>query len=226
MSEYNYELRFFEDHIYFRDGQLLSLAPEIRVIYVLKGSVVVNGNKFLQGQGVLTQDVSELKVSGEGAEIARWELVPFGAPNKNILPQFGGQEPSFGQSLNKRTDFITIPGDKTGIRLDIVTFPPGTRAYRHLHSSCGIRYIVRGMLEINTNESIDLMEQGHAWFEAANSPVLAIASEEVETQFVRVMVLPPEYHGKLTITYVDPADDAKPRENQNKRLLDKIVLLT
>ncbi len=221
-----HELRFFEDHIYFREGQSIALKPAIRVIYVLKGSIAVNGEAVDEGQGILVQEATNLKIGDDVTELARWELVHFGAPNDNILSNFEDAENSFGQSLNKRTDFIELPGDEIDIRLDSVTFPPGTRAYRHIHASCGIRYIVRGSLEINTDESIDLMEQGHAWFEAVNSPVLAIASEEVETQFVRVMVLPAEYHGKLTITYVDPADDDKPRENLNNRMIDELVTVS
>jgi hypothetical protein len=225
MSDFNYELRFFEDHFYFREGQSISLNPAIRIFYVLKGSISVNGEDVGEGQGILAQENTELKIDDDVTELARWELVPFGAPVENILEHFENSDSSFGQSLNKRSDFIAIPGSETGIRLDTVTFPPGTRAYRHIHASCGIRYIICGTLEINTDESIDLMEQGHAWFEGVESPVLAIADEEVETQFARVMILPPEYHDKLTITYVDPADDDKPRENKNNRLIDELVKL-
>jgi hypothetical protein len=226
MSDFNYELRFFEDHFYFRDGQSISLNPAIRVFYVLKGSISVNGEDVGEGQGILAQENTELKFGDDVTELARWELVPFGTPVENILERFENSDSSFGQSLNKRSDFISIPGTETGIRLDTVTFPPGTRAYRHIHASCGIRYIICGTLEINTDESIDLMEQGHAWFEGVDSPVLAIADEEVETQFARVMILPPDYHDKLTITYVDPADDDKPRENKNNRLFDELVKLS
>jgi quercetin dioxygenase-like cupin family protein len=225
MADHNYELRFFEDHIYFRDGQSITLKPAIRVIYILKGSLNVNGEEISEGQGILVQENAELKFCDDVTELARWELVPVGLPKENILSHFEDSANSFGRSLNKRTDFIHVPGNETGIRLDTVTFPPGTRAYRHIHASSGIRYIVKGTLEINTDESMDLMEQGHAWFEAVSSPVLAIADEEVETQFIRVMVLPTDYHGKLTITYVDPADDDKLRENINNRLIDEIVKL-
>ena len=229
MSDQKCEMRFYEDNIYFREGQTIALKKAIHVFHVLKGSITVNGDEIGEGQGTLAQEAVDLKIGDDVTELVRWELVPIGAPKDNILIHFGEAENTFGQSLNKRTDFIELPVDKPGgefgLRLDMVTFPPGTRAYRHIHASCGIRYIIRGTLEINTDESIDLMEQGHAWFEAVESPVLAIGDEEVETQFVRVMVLPADYHGKLTITYVDPADDDKPRENQNSRMIDEIVQL-
>lgn len=219
MDDYNYELRFFEDEVSDQAGGPVSFEPAVRIFYVLAGSAKVNGQSFEARQGLLMEEEAQLTDLSTGAKLVRWELVPYGAAFSNPMA-------SQGRSLNKRTDFIHVPGDSTGVRLDTVTFPPGTRAYRHTHVSCGIRYIVRGSLEINTDEGIDLMEPGHAWFEAVQSPVLAIADEQVETQFVRMMVLPTDYHGKLTITYVDPADDDKPREQINDRLLDEIVQLT
>ena len=218
MPDYNYELRFFEDRIAGHAGASASLEPAIRVIYVVAGSAAVNGATLESGEGVLAEGEAEIEAGGAGAKLVRWELVPFATPYSNPMA-------AIGQSLNKRTDFIHLPGPETGIRLDTVTFPPGTRAYRHTHVSSGIRYILRGTLEINSDHGIDLMEEGHAWFEAVGEPVLAIASETAETQFVRMMVLPVDYHGKLTITYVDPADDDKPRRQINNRLLDEIVRL-
>ena len=51
MTDHNYELRFFEDHIYFREGQSITLAPAIRVLYVLKGSISVDGKEIGEGEG-------------------------------------------------------------------------------------------------------------------------------------------------------------------------------
>jgi quercetin dioxygenase-like cupin family protein len=212
MADYNYQIRFFEDHI---DGGAASLAAAIRVIYVISGRAQINGEPCDTGTGKLVEGAAEIE-AGAGTLLARWELVPIATPFLNPMA-------AIGESLNKRTDFIHVVGPDTGIRLDTVTFPPGTRAYRHTHVSCGIRYILRGALEINSEHGIDLMEEGHAWFEAVDEAVLAIASETTETQFVRMMVLPADYHGKLTITYVDPADDDKPREQINNRLLDAVV---
>ena len=218
MSDFNFELRFYEDQYEGAEDYRVVLDAAIRVIYVLGGSIEVDEDILTVGQGVLTQGRSTVLFRGGSAKLARWELVPFGVPNSNPV--------AVGcRSINKRTDFIHVPGVETGIRLDTVTFPPGTRAYRHVHVSSGIRYIVHGTLEINTDESRELMEPGHAWFEAVNSPVLAIADEDVETQFIRMMVLPVDHHGKLTITYVDPNDDDKPREQINNRILDEIVQL-
>jgi hypothetical protein len=41
--------------------------------------------------------------------------------------------------------------------------------------------------------------------------VLATASATEESAFVRVLLLPPEWAGKRTIRYVDPADEDRPK---------------
>ena len=61
---------------------------------------------------------------------------------------------------------------------------------------------------------------GGAWFEGADYPVLATASADDETAFVRVLLLPPEWAGKRTIRYVDPADEEKPRLQRPTVLLE------
>jgi len=215
MTNSNYELRIFEDKF---ESVSVALPPVLRVLYVVSGGVEVDGNQLATGEGVLVQNHCEISGS-EPTTLARWELAEIGAPLDNPFSRIG-------DSLLKRSDNIILKsGDEVGIRLDTVTFPPGTRAYRHIHASPGIRYLLRGSLEINRDEGRDLIEPGRAWFEGVNEPVLAIADDVVETQFVRVMILPPDYHGKLTITYVDPADDDKPRENKNERLIDEVVRL-
>ncbi|HXG76878.1 MAG TPA: hypothetical protein VNJ53_09940 [Gaiellaceae bacterium] len=95
-------------------------------------------------------------------------------------------------------------------RLDRVDFPPGGVAYRHVHPGPGIRFLVAGELTIEAPEGTRTYRAGEAWFEGAEHPVLATAGE-VETAFVRVLLLPAEWAGKRTIRYLDPADEARPR---------------
>jgi len=210
----NHELRFFEDKVV---SGSLTLRPTLRVFYVVSGAVEVDGERLGAGKGVLAQGRCIIKVT-EPSTLARWEVVEIGEAVEN---PFG----EIGVSVLKRSDNIALTGNEIGVRLDTVTFPPATRAYRHIHVSPGIRYLMRGSLEINRDEGRDLIEPGRAWFEGVDEPVLAIGDDKIETQFVRVMILPPDYHGKLTITYVDPADDGKPRQNKNERLIDEVVEL-
>ncbi len=48
------------------------------------------------------------------------------------------------------------------------------------------------------------MTPGGAWFESGREPVLARASKDEATSFVRVAILPREIRGRTSIMYVDP----------------------
>jgi hypothetical protein len=52
---------------------------------------------------------------------------------------------------------------------------------------------------------------GEPWFESGPEPVLATASATEGPAFARVLLLPPQWAGKRTITYVDPADEDRPK---------------
>lgn len=97
-------------------------------------------------------------------------------------------------------------------RLDRVDFPPGGVAYRHVHPGPGIRRLLHGQLTIDRGDGAQRRyAAGDAWFEGADDPVLATASDVEDTAFVRVLLLPAAWAGRRTIRYVDPADESKPR---------------
>jgi hypothetical protein len=52
---------------------------------------------------------------------------------------------------------------------------------------------------------------GGAWFESGREPVLAVASKDEPTSFVRVAILPREIRGRTSIMYVDPKDAERGR---------------
>jgi quercetin dioxygenase-like cupin family protein len=95
------------------------------------------------------------------------------------------------------------------MRCDRVDFPPGGIAHRHTHPGPGIRYLLFGSLHIDAHGRA--YGPGEAWSEGAGDPVLATASESEDTAFVRVLLLPREWEGKRTISYLDPADEEKPK---------------
>ncbi len=97
------------------------------------------------------------------------------------------------------------------MRHDRIDFPPGGIAYRHTHPGPGIRYLLHGRLKIETPSRTQEYGPGEAWFESGPEPVVATASATEETAFVRVLLLPPEWAGKRTIRYVDPADEERPK---------------
>lgn len=92
------------------------------------------------------------------------------------------------------------------IRCDRIDFALGGIAYRHTHPGPGIRYLLRGELEVETGGHSAFYGPGGAWFESGPDPVVARASAHLETSFVRALVLPAEWAGKRTIRYLEPHD--------------------
>jgi quercetin dioxygenase-like cupin family protein len=110
------------------------------------------------------------------------------------------------------------------MRHDRVDFPPGGVAYRHTHPGPGIRYLLHGSIQIDGPDGpAKTFGAGEAWFEGADYPVLATASETESTAFVRVMLLPREWAGKRTIRYVDPADEERPKLQVATILLEQPI---
>jgi quercetin dioxygenase-like cupin family protein len=109
------------------------------------------------------------------------------------------------------------------MRHDRVDFPPGGVAYRHTHPGPGIRYLLFGSLHIDSHGRT--YEPGEAWFEGAGEPVLATASAEEDSAFVRVLLLPHEWAGKRTIRYLDPADEEKPKLQRATVFLEQPIAL-
>jgi hypothetical protein len=111
------------------------------------------------------------------------------------------------------------------MRCDRIDFPPGGIAYTHTHPGPGIRYLLHGRLDILTEGRSTSYERGGVWFESGPDPVLATASEEEPTAFVRVLILPAEWAGKRTIRYVDPADEERPKLQKPTVYLESPIVL-
>ena len=114
-------------------------------------------------------------------------------------------------------------GDGWLMRCDRVDFPPGGVVYRHTHPGPGIRRLLYGSLRIEAGDHDETYGPGGAWFEGAHYPVLATASGVGDTAFVRAMLLPGEWEGKRTISYVDPTDDEKPRLQRATVFFDRRI---
>ena len=111
------------------------------------------------------------------------------------------------------------------LRCDRVDFPPGGIAYRHTHPGPGIRCLLYGSVRIESGGESREHRPFEAWFESGPEPVLAFASEDEDTAFVRVMLVPREWKGKRTIRYVDPADEDKPRLQRATVFFDEPIEL-
>ncbi len=120
-----------------------------------------------------------------------------------------GPGESEGVLLSRRIELDPLAG--WVIRCDRIDFPPGGIAYTHTHPGPGIRYLLHGSLDIETEGRSTSYRPGGTWFESGPDPVLATASQHEPTAFVRALILPAEWEGKRTIRYVDPADEDRPK---------------
>jgi len=189
-------------------------------LFVESGAVDLAGQRLEAGEGRYLRTEGAISVpdtDGSTVKIVTWTLLPDGSDD--------GSGP-LDLAPARQMDHVLHPlADNAVFRLDTVTFPPGSRAFRHEHSAPGTRYLLRGSLEINTDDSTTMMQPGDPWFEPACSPVLAIADDRIASQFVRALVLPADALGKPTIRYLNPEDDDKPRLQKNDRLFDQLITL-
>jgi quercetin dioxygenase-like cupin family protein len=115
------------------------------------------------------------------------------------------------------------PAEPTVVRCDRVDFPPGSVAHLHTHPGPGLRVLLEGRIRIDTEGASHEYGPFEWWYETGPDPVFAAASESLPTAFVRVLVLPAEWAGRRTITYVDPADDEKPKLQRARVYLEQAL---
>lgn len=177
-------------------------------VYVLTGTLTINQISYVRG--------SALFQHGHATAIGPATILHFTVAPPGIVSPSG--EPILHQSFE-------WPGGESVLRLDRVNFPPGARAYRHIHPGPGIRTLIGGSLEIASDHETTQFEAGQAWFEEANSPVQATAAQVSDTAFIRMMVLPSAYHGKPTLRLLNAEDEARPRLQTNERFFDEMIVL-
>lgn len=201
----DHELRLIEDTVV--AGGLLALAPVNRVVYVVKGSVVMtaNGAETLLSANEARHSTGEcrLRAGKDAVTVWRWEV-----------DRKGRSEPATRNltSTVKLAHEIEIDSKQAYlIRCDRVDFPAGGIAYTHTHRGGGIRALLHGEFRVDTDGRSTVIHPGGAWFESGPAPVYAEAPADQPAGFVRVMILPAELRGKSSIRYVKPEDEPKPK---------------
>jgi hypothetical protein len=195
-------LALYEDLL--APGQARGLPACNRVLYVASGEASsIEANQAWFGAGE-----AKVQAGHEGATVLRWELTDW--------------EPE-GARLASRVELD--PWAEYVVRCDRVDFPPGAVAYRHVHPGPGIRCLLAGSLRIEDAGGTTTYGPFEAWFEGAEHPVVATASESADTAFVRVLLLPGEWRGRRTIRFLDPADAERPSRQRATVLLEEPVSL-
>ena len=148
-----------------------------------------------------------------GARILRFELV------RQPPPAAGGRVLlEHPMALDPRASWL--------LRCDRVDFERGAVAPLHGHRGGGIRCLLRGRLDVTVGEApTRAMRPWDAWFESGREPVLAVASKDEDTSFVRVAVLPAEIRGHSSIVYVNAADATRGRPRTYTVFVDEPIAL-
>lgn len=209
-------LRLFEDVL--SDAARLHLEASLpRMVFVVHGSVSINGTAFTDGEAWYGDGAAELVAGGGGVTCWRFELCP--------EAERGSTSPAPGvvsqQKLAAAVD--TLPLGELLLRGDSVAFPPGGCAYLHTHQGPGIRVLLEGGIRIDTHGRSTSYGPGGAWYETGPDPVFAQAAADRPSRFIRVMILPRALLGKSSIKYVREEDVAIPKPQQYKSFVDTAV---
>jgi len=186
-----YTLRLYHD-TYTADARTAEdLEAQHSIAYVRKGSATVNGRVLQADQAVYTKDVAAVEAGPEGAVIWRWELVR--TDDLNNLPRGEGISSRLRMSRRIRM-FELVPTSKWLFRLDSIYNNQGSTGL-HSHPGSGIRCMLKGHLRVESDkgESSDNWLTGDCWYEEGSYPLVSTSDPGETADFLRGMVLPPEY---------------------------------
>src|SRR5262245_62391861 len=204
-------LRLYED-VLASDSPEVGLPPAPRMIFVVHGSVTIEGRVVGAGEAWHGEGELMLEPGSAGATCWRYELVPAGASDWSLGG--GASRLKLGAALE------TLPKGDLLLRGDSVAFPPGGCAYLHRHQGPGIRCLIEGGIRIDTHGRSTSYGPGAAWYESGPDPVFAQAAADRSSRFIRVMILPRELIGKSSLQLINDEDKAKPRSQQYKIYAD------
>ena len=96
-----------------------------------------------------------------------------------------------------------VEGTRWLFRLDRIVSAAGRIADRHQHPGPGIRCLVEGTFNVQQDvEFARDLAPGDAWWETGSDTVVAWGSRQIAAKFMRGMVLPVEWEGRVTGTWL------------------------
>jgi hypothetical protein len=219
MAKAAFRLRIYHDHLV--EGGEAMLAAERRVIYCVAGDVELSSEgrnvRLCEDEGFFSNQKVVVRGGSEGACLWRWELVQ---PN-TVAGEIQCQGIKSTNAGDYKIELDTSV--KRLMRLDRVSFPLGGEALTHIHAAPGVRCQLTGSLLVDTLGGHRRMWPGDTWVEHGPDPVYARGSKVHLSGFVRVMIVPEEYKGRSTITYIRPDDKDKPKFQSYKRYLEEPI---
>jgi len=213
-----FSLNLYHDQVGASGASASPLAAAHRLLYVRHGRVEINGQLMNTDEASYCGGPLSMTSAGEWAQVWRWELAqPSASPalleGQGIL------------SSLRMSRVITSPAMPEGtrwlFRLDQIISAAGRIADRHQHPGPGIRCLLEGTFNVQQDaESGRDFAPGDAWWETGSDTVIAWSSRQMAARFLRGMVLPVEWEGKVTGTWL--SGHTPPRGNW-KLYLDRVI---
>jgi hypothetical protein len=215
-----FALNFYHDQIGANGSSAPALVPARRLLYVRHGRVAINGQAMSADQAIYCDGPVALQSAGEWSQVWRWEL---GSPDAAPALHQGKAVLSSLRMSRVITSLYMPEGTRWLFRLDQIISAPGRMADRHQHPGPGIRCLLEGTFNVQQNaESGRDFAPGDAWWETGSDTVIAWGSRQMAARFLRGMVLPVEWEGKVTGTWL--SGQTPPRGNW-KLYLDRIIVV-
>jgi hypothetical protein len=195
-----FSLNFYHDQVGAEGASASVLPPAHRLLYVRHGRVAINDKITGADEAAYCDAPLALKSAGEWSQIWRWELA---APNATPSLHDGNGVLSSLRVSRVITSLPMLEGTRWLFRLDRIVSAAGRIADRHQHPGPGIRCLLEGTFNVQQDiESARDLGPGDAWWETGSDTVIAWSSPQMASKFLRGMVLPVEWEGKVTGTWL------------------------
>ena len=217
-----FALNFFHDQIVAGGSSAPALPAAHRLLYVRYGRVVINGQTLNIDEATYCEGPVTLQSAADWSQVWRWELA---VPNSTPLLLDGSGVLSSLRMSRVITHLAMLDGSRWLFRLDQIIGAAGRIADRHQHPGPGIRCLLEGTFNVAQDaESARNLFPGDAWWETGPDTVVAWGSHQMAAKFMRGMILPAEWEGKPTATWLS-GEAAGPRPGHWKLYLDKLIVV-
>ncbi len=216
-----FALNFYHDQVTTGGATSSPLPAAHRMLYVRHGAVVINGQAAKADTGIYCDGPVTLQAQADWSQVWRWELaLPNAAPR--LLE--GGGVLSILRMSQVITHLALLEGSSWLFRLDQISSAAGRIADRHQHPGPGIRCLLEGTFNAEqAGHSARNLFPGDAWWETGPDTVVAWGATQMPAKFLRGMILPVEWEGKVTGTWLS-GEIARPRPGNWRLLVDKVVV--
>jgi hypothetical protein len=216
-----FALNLYHDQVGAGGASTAPLAPAHRMLYVRHGRAVINGKAMTADEATYCDGPVTLQESSGWSQVWRWELA---LPNTAPAMIEGTNVLSHLRMSRVITHLSLLEGSRWLFRLDQITSAAGRIADRHQHPGPGIRCLLEGTFNVESAENERNLVPGDAWYETGPDTVVAWGSTQMPAKFLRGMILPAEWEGKITGTWLS-GEAAKPRPGNWRLLVDRIIAI-